>query len=1308
MLRTYRETAGLSLENVAYELKRNFRTVHGWEKQGHFPKGIYPADVARLEELLIDKAGGEERSGLKPGGLVSAFKRAQEGKRAQKQRMRPLLPEAPEVGIQSVGVSADHEPSEALSRTDRRPPSGSVPSLPGKYVERPEDISALKDLVFESRTAGQPVALVGMGGAGKTVLAEALGADPQVRDRFRDGVAWVAVGSQPSLAAAQYRLAVQFGHGGPFGANIEENRLHLAKLLEGRACLVILDDVWDSDAFAAFDALPSSSRLVVTTRDRGLAGGWQSWEVSQLGFDQSLAVLARWVGVEPHQLPPQADSLCLEVGHLALGVATVGALVAAGGGGPTWGPAWTDVLTRLLDADPDRVGAKFANYQHATLLRAIDVSLDFLTIEERQRYHELAVFDGQLPVPRIAVEALWAPASYSSPDTGDLLRTLAARSLLTLDERQQVSLHDLQHDVATYYLRQRSGGVAGGHAQLLDGYRQRIAHHWSPPSDTALFPALAQRLTGLPVWDPLWRAATDGYLLDHLAEHLAAAGSREELHDLLVDYAWLDLGLVARNVTALLADYSRDSDDDTVQTVRGALQLSAHAIGEDRFTLPGQLLGRLLDITDLALRPLLQAAATSRPGPWLRPRRATLTPPGGPLLLTLIGHKRPVDSVAITSAGGRAVTASRDHTARVWDVASGHCEHVLEGHTSEVVSVAVTSDGTRAVTGSVDDTARVWNLASGRCEHVLEGHKLGVGSVAVSADGTRAITGSEDHDARVWDVASGRCEHVLEGHKLGVGSVAVSADGARAVTGSEDHDARVWDLASGHCEHVLEGHKLGVGSVAVSADGARAVTGSEDHDARVWDVASGHCEHVLEGHTSGVVSVAVTSDGARALTASADHDARVWDVASGRCEHVLEGHKLGVWSVAVSADGTRAVTGSEDHDARVWDLASGRCEHVLEGHKRDIGSVAVSAHGIRAITGSEDDTARVWNLASKRRENVLGDHKLGVGSVAVSADGTRAVTGSRDRTARVWDVASGRCEHVLQGHKLGVGSVAVSADGARAVTGSEDHDARVWDLASGRCEHVLEGHKLGVGSVAVSADGTRAVTGSEDHDARVWDLASGRCKHVLEGHKLGVWSVAVSADGTRAVTGSEDHDARVWDLASGRCEHVLKGHKRVVWSVAVSADGARAVTGSEDHDARVWDLASGRCEHVLKGHKLGVGFVAITADGVRAITSSEDHTVRVWDVASGRCEHVLEGLEGLTSDVWVAVTSDGAWAVTADPARVWNLSDGQQGDRWVPDGVGFSCVAASQLLARVVFGDPRGRVHIFDLGDDQPTPFAQH
>jgi WD40 repeat protein len=88
--------------------------------------------------------------------------------------------------------------------------------------------------------------------------------------------------------------------------------------------------------------------------------------------------------------------------------------------------------------------------------------------------------------------------------------------------------------------------------------------------------------------------------------------------------------------------------------------------------------------------------------------------PTGQAIRTLEGHIRRVLGVAVTADGRFAISASRDRTLKVWDLATGQTVRTLEGHTSDVNGVVVMADGRFAVSASHDKTLKVWNLATGR------------------------------------------------------------------------------------------------------------------------------------------------------------------------------------------------------------------------------------------------------------------------------------------------------------------------------------------------------------------------------------------------------------------------------------------------------------------------------------------------------------------------------------------------------------------------------------------------------------------
>ena len=242
------------------------------------------------------------------------------------------------------------------------------------------------------------------------------------------------------------------------------------------------------------------------------------------------------------------------------------------------------------------------------------------------------------------------------------------------------------------------------------------------------------------------------------------------------------------------------------------------------------------------------------------------------------------------------------------------------GHTGAIRSVAFSPDGLRALSGSDDNTVRLWEVATGRAERVLEGHSGSVYSVAFSPDGSLALSGSEDHTVRLWVVATGRPVRVLEGHSDNVWSVAFSPDGSLALSGSVDNTLRLWEVATGSVVGVLEGHSARVWSVAFSPDGNLALSGSADNTVRLWEVATGRPVRVLEGHSARVLSVAFSPDGSLALSGSEDKTVRLWEVATGRPVRVLEGHSASVRSVAFSPDGRQAFSAAINGVMRVWNL----------------------------------------------------------------------------------------------------------------------------------------------------------------------------------------------------------------------------------------------------------------------------------------------------------------------------------------------------------------------------------------------------
>ena len=106
----------------------------------------------------------------------------------------------------------------------------------------------------------------------------------------------------------------------------------------------------------------------------------------------------------------------------------------------------------------------------------------------------------------------------------------------------------------------------------------------------------------------------------------------------------------------------------------------------------------------------------------------------------------------------------------------GRADHILYP-SDEVRWAASSPDGARILTASRDKTAKLWDVALGRLIASFA-HQDGVSAAAFSPDGARILTGSADNTAKLWDVASVNLIASFA-HQGTVKAVAFSPDGAR-------------------------------------------------------------------------------------------------------------------------------------------------------------------------------------------------------------------------------------------------------------------------------------------------------------------------------------------------------------------------------------------------------------------------------------------------------------------------------------------------------------------------------------------------
>src|SRR5262249_27867018 len=141
-----------------------------------------------------------------------------------------------------------------------------------------------------------------------------------------------------------------------------------------------------------------------------------------------------------------------------------------------------------------------------------------------------------------------------------------------------------------------------------------------------------------------------------------------------------------------------------------------------------------------------------------------------------------------------ALTGSRDHSARLWDVRDVRPVGPRLSHADAVRSVAFSPDGKTFVTVA-GGLAQRWDVSTCRVLGPLFKHPASVTGAVCDAASGRLATAAEDGIARVWDVQHPVPKWLLP-HAAALRAIAVSPDARRLLTGG-DAGATLWDLPTG-------------------------------------------------------------------------------------------------------------------------------------------------------------------------------------------------------------------------------------------------------------------------------------------------------------------------------------------------------------------------------------------------------------------------------------------------------------------------------------------------------------------------------
>jgi len=400
-----------------------------------------------------------------------------------------------------------------------------APPLPAHFVPRPEISGPLLEYLL---AAGAPAGTLairvvhGLGGIGKSVLVAALAHDPAVRERFPDGTLWVDLGQEPELLSLQMGWIQALHDYSYHPTTVEAALAHLRTLLYEKACLLVVDDAWQTGHVRAFLAGGPACRVLVTTSRADLAEdvGATLYALDVMTPAQSQALLARRLGRPLSREEGKVTlRLARRVGYLPLALELAAARAARG---VDW-----ESLCSQLEQEVARLealeGPRRRRTQAGRLEASLALSVSTLKTEDEAAwasFARLGILPEDTTIAALVTATLWDMAEDEAAEVLELLwndALLLPGAPVRVRQRDWPAyrLHDLLHNLARQLLTTpvEAGGLglalSAVHRALLDGYRNKTAGgRWSALPD-------------------------DGYIYEHLAWHMEEARAPELLSALL-------------------------------------------------------------------------------------------------------------------------------------------------------------------------------------------------------------------------------------------------------------------------------------------------------------------------------------------------------------------------------------------------------------------------------------------------------------------------------------------------------------------------------------------------------------------------------------------------------------------------------------------------------------------------------------------------------------------------------------------------------------------------------------------------------
>ncbi len=288
----------------------------------------------------------------------------------------------------------------------------------------------------------------------------------------------------------------------------------------------------------------------------------------------------------------------------------------------------------------------------------------------------------------------------------------------------------------------------------------------------------------------------------------------------------------------------------------------------------------------------------------------------------------------------------------------------VAGHRSAVTSLAFSSDGRQLVSASRDGTLRVWNVAEARETYAPLATGSSVLAMALVPERLCVAAVLADRRLVLWEFGNRRrVTHVRAADGSSLKAVAVSNDGRWVVAGGNKRRLYVWKIERGVVAREIGPAGGRIEALAFTADSLGIACGTHNGRVEMFEREQGTPRWSVRAGRARIAAIAAAGKGGPLVTAAADGTLVSWGAESG-AEQLRSRPMPGrLATLAMMPDASLLMAGFATGKAALSELGAERELAVLGRHPGSVAAVALAGTRKCAATGSADGTIRLWKAA---------------------------------------------------------------------------------------------------------------------------------------------------------------------------------------------------------------------------------------------------------------------------------------------------------------------------------------------------------